>query len=173
MTYLAKYDFFYFSQSLESCSSVSREAIINFSKYLESPVHALFTIYYDKFSLNQVFRSKKPCGFAFRADFAGFCVCHTDLGGGGGGSSYSSFPPTPGPTHPPTLIHICTTHLSRQWEDLPTDLRAIQPTCREVKDFKKAVSQRVKVISFKSPWYGHMTPNINFFLTVSLICIGL
>jgi hypothetical protein len=32
--------------------------------------------------------------------FVGFCVCHTDLGGGVG-SSYSSFPPTPGRTHPP------------------------------------------------------------------------
>ncbi len=31
--------------------------------------------------------------------FAGFCVYHTDLGGGGG-SSYSSFPPTPGHTRP-------------------------------------------------------------------------
>jgi hypothetical protein len=31
--------------------------------------------------------------------FAGFCVHHTDLGGGG--SSYSSFPPTPGGTRPP------------------------------------------------------------------------
>jgi hypothetical protein len=77
--------------------------------------------------------------------FAGFCVYHTDLGGGG--SSYSSFPPTPGPTHPPTLIYICNTHLSRQWEDLPTDLWAIQPTCREVTDFKKAVSQRVIIQS--------------------------
>jgi hypothetical protein len=32
--------------------------------------------------------------------FAGFCMCHADLGGGGGSSSYSSFPPTPGRTCP-------------------------------------------------------------------------
>jgi hypothetical protein len=44
MTYLAKYDFFYFSRSLESCGSASSEAILNFSKDLESPVHVLFTI---------------------------------------------------------------------------------------------------------------------------------
>jgi hypothetical protein len=99
MTYLAKYDFFYFSRSLESCSSAFSEPILNFSQDLKSPVHALFAIYYDKFSLNQVFRAKKPCGFAYRADFAGSCVCHTDLGGGD--SSYSSFPPTPGGTRPP------------------------------------------------------------------------
>jgi hypothetical protein len=35
--------------------------------------------------------------------FAGFCVHQTDLGGGGG-SRYSSFPPTPGGTRPPTPI---------------------------------------------------------------------
>jgi hypothetical protein len=63
---------FYFSQSLESCSSASSEAILNFSKYLESPVHALFTIYYEKFSFNQVFRTKKPCSFAYIADFRRF-----------------------------------------------------------------------------------------------------
>ena len=35
-----------------------------------------FTIYYNKFSFNQVFRSKKPCGFAYRADFCRF-LCFT------------------------------------------------------------------------------------------------
>jgi hypothetical protein len=79
--------------------------------------------------------------------FACFFVCHTDLGGGGA-VAIAVFPPPPPPPHrnrpPPTLISICTTHLSRHWVDLPTDLWAIQPTCREVMDFKKAVSQRVK-----------------------------
>jgi hypothetical protein len=60
-------------------------AILNFLKDLESPVHGLFTIYYDKFSFNQVFRSKTPCSCVYRANFAGFCVYHTDLSGGGGG----------------------------------------------------------------------------------------
>jgi hypothetical protein len=50
-----------------------------------------------------------PCCFAYRVDFAGICVCHTDLSGGGG----VGFPPP----------HA----------DLPTDLLAIQPTGREGK----------------------------------------
>jgi hypothetical protein len=83
MTLLAKYDFLNFSQSSESSNSASSEAILNCLKDLESPFHSLFTIYYDKFSFNQVFRSKKSCGLAYRADFAGFYVCHTDLGGEG------------------------------------------------------------------------------------------
>jgi hypothetical protein len=77
MTYLAKYDFFYFSRCLESCSSASNEMILNFSKDLKSPVHAIFAIYYDKFSFKQVFWTKKPCGFAYRANFLRFlCVSH-------------------------------------------------------------------------------------------------
>jgi hypothetical protein len=73
--------------------------------------------------------------------FAGFFVCQTDLGGGA--VAIAAFPPPPRRNRLPTLISICTTHLSRQWVDLPTDLWAIQPLCREVMDFKKAVSQRV------------------------------
>ncbi len=34
--------------------------------------------------------------------------------------------------------------LSRLWADWPTDLWAIQPTGREITDFKKPVSVRVK-----------------------------
>jgi hypothetical protein len=60
-----------------------------------------------------------------------------------GCSSYSSFPPTPPRHPPPTLISLETGHLSRLWADSPTKLWAIQPTCRELTDFKKAVSQRV------------------------------
>ncbi len=66
----------------------------------------------------------------------------------GGGSSYSSFPPTPGGTRPPTPISLQTGYLSWLWADSPTNLWAIQPTCREITDFKKAVSQRVKAIVF-------------------------
>jgi hypothetical protein len=40
MTYLAKYDFL--TLSYASCSSASSEAILNFSKHLKSPVHAIF-----------------------------------------------------------------------------------------------------------------------------------
>ncbi len=72
--------------------------------------------------------------------FSPVSVCVTRSGWG------EQLSPHPRPTRPPTLISICTTHLSRQWEDLPTDLWAIQPACREVTDFKKAVSQRVKRI---------------------------
>ncbi len=104
MAYLAKYDFFYFSQSLESCSSVSSEAILNFSKDLESPVHALFAIYYDKFSFNQVFRSKKPRGFAYRADFQQFlCVTQILVVGA---IAIAVFPPVPpAPPHPNFYLH--------------------------------------------------------------------
>jgi hypothetical protein len=138
MTYLVKYDFFYFSQSLESCSSASHEAILNFSKDLQSPVHALFTIYYDKF--NQVFRSKKPCSFTYGADLRWFlCVSHRSWWGGA--VAIATFPSPPAA---PALISLWTAHLSWLWVDLPTDLWAIQPTCHEVTDFKKAVSQRVK-----------------------------
>ncbi len=102
MTYLAKYDFFYLSRSLESCSSASSEAILNLSKDLKSPVHALFAIYYDKFSLNQVFRAKKPCGFAYRADFLRF-LCVTQILVGGGTVAIAAFPPPPA-APPPTTI---------------------------------------------------------------------
>ncbi len=89
-----------FGRSLERCNSACSEAIFNFLKDLKSPVHALFTIHYDKFGFNQVFRSKTPCGFAYRADFCRFlCVWHRSWWGGG--SSYSSFPPTPGRILPP------------------------------------------------------------------------
>jgi hypothetical protein len=55
-------------------------------------------IYSDKFSFNQVFRSKKPCGFAYHADFRQFlCVSQILVGRG---SSYSNFPPTPDRTRP-------------------------------------------------------------------------
>jgi hypothetical protein len=94
MTLLAKYDFFYFSRSLESCNSASSEAILNFSTDLKSPVHSLFTIYYDKSSFNQVFRSKKSCGLAYRADFHWFlCVSHRSWCGGP--VAKATFPPPP------------------------------------------------------------------------------
>ncbi len=64
----------------------------------------------------------------------------------GRGSSYSNFPP-PRPHPVPTLISLWTAHLSWLWADLPTNLWAIQPTCCEVTDFKKAVSQRVKKVA--------------------------
>ncbi len=98
--------------------------------------------YYDKFSFNQVFRSKTPCSFAYRADFRRFmCVSHRYWWGGA--EAISNFPPNPGRTLPPLPISLWTAHLSRLWADSPTDLWAIQLTCREVTDFKKAVSQRV------------------------------
>jgi hypothetical protein len=77
--------------------------------------------------------------FCLPGRFLPVSVCVTQILVGG-----AAFPPPPGPTRPPTLISISTTHLSWQWDYLPTDLWAIQPTCREVTDFKKAVSQRVK-----------------------------
>jgi hypothetical protein len=49
--------------------------------------------YYDKFSFNQVFRSKMPCGFAYRADFLRFlCVSHRYWWGGA--VAIATFPPT-------------------------------------------------------------------------------
>jgi hypothetical protein len=72
-------------------------------------------------------------------------VCHTDLGWGGGGAVAIAASPHSKPHPPHTLIiSLCRPHLSRPWEDLPTDLWAIQPTSREVRDFKKAVSVKVK-----------------------------
>jgi hypothetical protein len=53
--------------------------------------------------------------------FAGFCVYHTDLGGGGA-VAIAAFPPRLAAPRPPILIPLRTTHLSRQWADLPTDL---------------------------------------------------
>jgi hypothetical protein len=104
MTYLAKYDFFYFSRSLESCSSASSEAILNFLKDLKSPVHALFVIYYDKFSFKQVFWPKKPCGFAYRANFRRFlCVSHRSWWEGLVDTATS---PHPRPHLPPAAISL-------------------------------------------------------------------
>ncbi len=77
-----------FSISLGSCSSASSEAILKFSKDLESPVHSLFAIYKNKFSFNEVFRSKTPCGFAYRADFCRFAAS----------------PQPPLPANPPTWM---------------------------------------------------------------------
>ncbi len=132
MTCLVKY---------ESCSSASSEAILKFSKDLKSPVHALFVNYYNKLSFNQVFRSKTPCGFTYRVDFSRFlCVSHRSWWGGA--VAIATFP-HPQPHLPPALISLRTAHLSLLWADLPTDLWAIQPTCRKVTDFKKPVSQRV------------------------------
>jgi hypothetical protein len=92
--------FFYFSLSLESCSSASSEAILNFLKDLKSPVHALFTMYYNKFSFNQVFRSKKPCGFAYSADFRWF-LCVSYRSWWGGAVAIAAFPPPPRRPRPP------------------------------------------------------------------------
>ncbi len=83
-----------FSWSLESRGSASSEAILNFSKDLKSPVHALFTLYYDKFSINQVFWSKTPCGCAYCSDFCQF-LCVTQTFVAEGGSSIPAFPPPP------------------------------------------------------------------------------
>jgi hypothetical protein len=61
-------------------------------------------IFYDKFSFNQVFRSKTPCGFANRIDFRRFlCVKQILVGRGSG---YSNFPPTLQPEPPPTLVSL-------------------------------------------------------------------
>ncbi len=100
-----------FSQSLESCSSASSEAILNFSKDLKSPVHALFTIFYEKFSFNQVFRSKMPCSFTYHADFCRF-LCASHRSWWGGDSSYSSFPPTPGASAPHSNFSLNTSSLT-------------------------------------------------------------
>jgi hypothetical protein len=83
MTYLAMYVFYYFSRSLESCSSASSEVILKFSTDLKSPVHARFTIYYDKFSFTKSSGLKSHAVLLTEPIFAGFCVCHTDLGGEG------------------------------------------------------------------------------------------
>jgi hypothetical protein len=82
--------------------------------------------------------------FCLPRQFLSVSVCVTEILLGVA-VAIAVFPPPPAAPAPPTLISICTTHLSWQWVDLPTDLWAIQPTCREVTDFKKAVSQRVKV----------------------------
>jgi hypothetical protein len=81
--------------------------------------------------------------FCLPSRFSPVSVCVTQILEGRT-SSYTDFPPTPSHTHPPTLISICITHLSRLWADSPTYLWAIQPTCREITDFKKAGSQRDK-----------------------------
>jgi hypothetical protein len=60
-----------------------------------------------------------------------------------GAVTVATFPPPLALPRTPTLISLCKTHLSRPWADLPTDLWAIQPTGREVMDFKKALSVRV------------------------------
>ncbi len=77
--------FYYFSWSFGTCSSASSRAILNFLQDFKSPVHALFANYHDWFTFNPVFRSKMPCVWIDRADFAGFCVCRMGLSGGGGG----------------------------------------------------------------------------------------
>ncbi len=129
-----------FSWSLESRSSASSEAILIFSTDLKSLVHALFTIYYDKFSFNQFFRSKTQCGCAYCSDFC-FSWWHRPLWRRGAVEYQLSTHP---PLHPPPArISLWITHLSQPWADSPTNLWAIQPTCREITDFKKAVSQRV------------------------------
>ncbi len=61
---------------------------------MKSPVHALFTIFYDKFSFNQVFRSKTPCGFAYRADFCRF-LCASHRSWWGGTVAIAAFSPPP------------------------------------------------------------------------------
>jgi hypothetical protein len=79
--------------------------------------------------------------------FARFYVCHTDISGGG--SSYSNFPPPTSCPYPaPIQMSLFKTHLSRPWEDLPTDLWAIQPTGHEVTHFKKAASVRVNIFTY-------------------------
>jgi hypothetical protein len=98
--------------------------------------------YCDKFSFNQVFRSKTSCGFAYRADFLRFlCVTQILVGRG---SSYSNFPPQPR-LHPPPPPFLFEQPISHGFGQIrPQIFWVIQPTSREVTDFKKAVSQRVK-----------------------------
>ncbi len=61
---------------------------------LKSPVHALFTIFYDKFSFNQVFGSKTPCSFAYRADLCRF-LCASHRSWWEGSVAIAAFPPPP------------------------------------------------------------------------------
>ncbi len=77
--------------------------------------------------------------------FAVSCVSHRPLWLSGAVEYQLS--PHPSPHPPPARISLWITHLSRPWADSPTDLWAIQPTCREITDFKKAVSQRVNLRS--------------------------
>jgi hypothetical protein len=67
-----------------------------------------------------------PCGFAYRADFRRF-LCELHRSWWGGAVIVAAFPPPPATPTPPTLISICTTHLSRQWADLPTDCGQFSP----------------------------------------------
>jgi hypothetical protein len=76
--------------------------------------------------------------FCLMRRFLPVSMCVTQILVKGRGRSYSSFPSTPGRIRPPPLF------LSQPWADLSTDLWAIQPTGREVTDFKKPVSVRVK-----------------------------
>ncbi len=118
-----------FGRSLERCNSASSEAIFNFSKDLKSPVHALFTIYYNKFGFNQVFRSKTPCGFAYRADFCRFlCVWHRSWRGEAVATVKQLSPhprphlppPPPTATQPPTWMWA---KMRQPWEMVYTNSR--------------------------------------------------
>jgi hypothetical protein len=54
--------------------------ILTVSKDLKSPVHALFTIYYDKLILTNSLGPKRQGVLLTTPIFASFCVCQTDLG---------------------------------------------------------------------------------------------
>jgi hypothetical protein len=99
--------------------------------------------YYDKFSLNQVFRSKTLCGFAYRADFCRFlCVSHGYWWGGA--VAIAAFPPPPAAVVPHSNFSLNNPSLTAV-DRIAHRFVVIQPTCRETTDLKKPVGESVKL----------------------------
>ncbi len=151
MTYLAKYDFLILAEVQRAVALLPVKRFKIFQHILK----ALSMLFLQYIMINLVLtKSSGPKSHAVLLTapiFAGFCVRHTDLSGEG--QQLQQLSPHPRPHLPLALISLQTGHLSRLWADLPTNLWAIQPTCCEVADFKKAVSQRVNFVLHTYTFY--------------------